>query len=191
MDRGNHNTCRSRSGKGDQDDGRSHVWSSCRDRQYAEQCHHRHEGFSGEHTRDSCDQNGRRRNQDEGPNGEHERDSRGYARRRASRSKHTAPSRKQYTTRTKKSNTDTPFMILLVGCPGSGKSHFARQLEQSVPSKYVRVNQDTLGSRKRCEEMTRNVLLQKKCPIIDRCNFDESQRAHFLEIARHCNIPVD
>jgi predicted kinase len=82
-------------------------------------------------------------------------------------------------------------MILLVGFPGSGKSHFARQLEQAVPTKYVRVNQDTLGSRKRCEEMTRNVLSQKKCPIIDRCNFDESQRAYFLEIAQHYNIHVD
>jgi predicted kinase len=82
-------------------------------------------------------------------------------------------------------------MLMLVGIPGSGKSHFASQLEQAVPNKYVRVNQDTLGNRYRCEEMTRQVLARGICPIIDRCNFDESQRRYFLDIARNYNVPVD
>lgn len=84
-----------------------------------------------------------------------------------------------------------PFMIVLVGVPGSGKSTFADMLVKGNPSRYVRVNQDKLKTRKKCERLCRGSLQKGKVPIIDRCNFDPSQRQHFLSIANDFGIPVD
>jgi predicted kinase len=83
------------------------------------------------------------------------------------------------------------FMLMLTGIPGSGKSTFAESLVNGKPWMYVRVNQDTLGNRWECENLTRSVLQDGKCPIIDRCNFDPAQRKHFLDIAKSFSIPVD
>ena len=84
-----------------------------------------------------------------------------------------------------------PFMLLLVGIPGSGKSTFASCLVQGKPWMYVRVNQDQLGNRRACEDLARKALADGKCPIIDRCNFDPSQRKHFLDIAAQTGVDVD
>jgi predicted kinase len=35
------------------------------------------------------------------------------------------------------------------------------------------------------------VLREGRCPVIDRCNFDLTQRKHFLSIAREYKAPVD
>lgn len=83
------------------------------------------------------------------------------------------------------------FMIILVGLPGSGKSHFAESLQSSKPNKFVRINQDQLKSRQKCEQRCRQAIHQGKIPIIDRCNFDIDQRRYFLQIAHESNIPVD
>ena len=82
-------------------------------------------------------------------------------------------------------------MILLVGIPGSGKSTFAKMLTDRQPSKYVRINQDELGNRRECERLCRNALARGQVPIIDRCNFDLTQRRHFLSIASEARVPVD
>jgi predicted kinase len=84
-----------------------------------------------------------------------------------------------------------PFMLILVGIPGSGKSTFAKSLESSAPHVFVRINQDSLGNRRRCEKVTRQTLAQGKVAIIDRCNFDSSQRRYFIDIAREYQVPVD
>lgn len=83
------------------------------------------------------------------------------------------------------------FMLILTGIPGSGKSTFAEALVRGKPDAYVRVNQDSLGSRPLCEVLTKRVLEEGMCPIIDRCNFDPSQRAKFLNIAKSFGIPSD
>ena len=38
-----------------------------------------------------------------------------------------------------------------------------------------------------------NVMFVKrgKCPVVDRCNFDERQRQHFIDIASKFGVPVD
>eukprot|EP00591_Stephanopyxis_turris_P011017 CAMPEP_0195515364 /NCGR_PEP_ID=MMETSP0794_2-20130614/6453_1 /TAXON_ID=515487 /ORGANISM="Stephanopyxis turris, Strain CCMP 815" /LENGTH=257 /DNA_ID=CAMNT_0040643767 /DNA_START=81 /DNA_END=854 /DNA_ORIENTATION=- len=85
-----------------------------------------------------------------------------------------------------------PFMVLLVGLPGSGKSMFAEAIEKRQPWKYGRVNQDILKSRKKCERACRRLLQKGMCPVIDRCNFDQKQRKHFLDIAKEAgDVPVD
>jgi predicted kinase len=85
---------------------------------------------------------------------------------------------------------DSPFMIVLSGIPGSGKSHFAQALAQANP-KYVRICQDVLGSRAKCERASRASLSIGKVPIIDRCNFSPSQRESFLVIAKEHNATID
>mmetsp|Transcript_15510 Transcript_15510/g.24103 ORF Transcript_15510/g.24103 Transcript_15510/m.24103 type:complete len:185 (+) Transcript_15510:163-717(+) len=85
-----------------------------------------------------------------------------------------------------------PFLLLLVGIPGSGKSTFAKALEKGKPGRYVRVNQDELGSRMTCEDLCRRTLVHdKKTAVIDRCNFDKNQRRYFLEIARQLGVSAE
>jgi predicted kinase len=83
-----------------------------------------------------------------------------------------------------------PFMLLLMGLPGSGKSTLALTLEHVMPYKFLRISQDQLGgSRKKCESKLRSILSSTEgpkmmpCPIIDRCNFDYSQRSKWYSIA--------
>ena len=123
----------------------------------------------------------------------------------------------------------SPFMVLCVGLPGSGKSTFSRSLMKSNPTKFGRINQDELKTRQKCERKVKQMLLpstststsstaitssessspqsiqqqqpQRLCPIIDRCNFDMTQRSTWYRLAEECgavdvdggttNIPVD
>ena len=72
-----------------------------------------------------------------------------------------------------------------------GKSTFARRLASGMPTAFTRINQDELGSRQKCELKCREAINENKIPIIDRCNFDDLQRKHFLDIAVECgNIQI-
>jgi predicted kinase len=86
--------------------------------------------------------------------------------------------------------TFQPFVLILCGLPGSGKSTFSRNLERLQPHKYVRVNQDELGDRHRCVEKARRALVEGKCPIIDRCNHNAKQRRHWIVLAREFECSV-
>ena len=61
-----------------------------------------------------------------------------------------------------------PFVLVLVGIPGSGKSHFAERLANAGPERFVRVSQDVLGTRKKCEARARRALAEGKVAVIDR-----------------------
>ncbi|KAL0051579.1 hypothetical protein WJX82_010299 [Trebouxia sp. C0006] len=71
-------------------------------------------------------------------------------------------------------------MIVLMGLPGSGKTTLAMRLRQLG---WVWINQDIMGDRKRCEFECTQALLAGKEVVIDRCNFDEPQRATWVRIA--------
>jgi len=83
-----------------------------------------------------------------------------------------------------------PHVLLLCGLPGSGKSTLARRVME-LDDSYVRVNQDELKKRIKCERAAKRTLAEGKCPIIDRTNFDVTQRAHFVKIAQELNVPIN
>ncbi|CAB9530758.1 polynucleotide kinase 3'-phosphatase [Seminavis robusta] len=89
-------------------------------------------------------------------------------------------------------NSDfAPSVLLLCGIPGSGKSTFASSLQTAMPYKFVRINQDELGNRLKCEELARTALTNRQVAVIDRCNFDPKQRSSFVNIAAEFGVPVD
>ncbi|KAF8518016.1 P-loop containing nucleoside triphosphate hydrolase protein [Hysterangium stoloniferum] len=73
-------------------------------------------------------------------------------------------------------------VLILVGLVGSGKSTFAEALEAFFPN-FRRCNQDDLGSRRKVEHAATRALENGFCVCVDRTNFDESQRRHFINIA--------
>ncbi|KAG0216735.1 hypothetical protein BGX33_012241 [Mortierella sp. NVP41] len=82
-------------------------------------------------------------------------------------------------------------VVLLVGPPGSGKSTFAKALTKVFPN-FVRINQDDLGDRAACEELTMSALQansRSQSVVIDRCNFDQDQRKVWINIAAQLKVP--
>ncbi|KAI0690989.1 AAA domain-containing protein [Cerioporus squamosus] len=77
---------------------------------------------------------------------------------------------------------DQQVVLLLVGLVGSGKSTFAEALERHFPQ-FQRCSQDELGDRRSVEALARRSLRDGLSVIIDRTNFDESQRATWINIA--------
>ncbi|KAJ7918753.1 P-loop containing nucleoside triphosphate hydrolase protein [Mycena leptocephala] len=74
-------------------------------------------------------------------------------------------------------------VLILVGLIGSGKSTFAQALQEHFPE-FRRCNQDDLGDRRQVEHLARLSLQEGSSVCIDRTNFDASQRAHWIKIAR-------
>ncbi|KAI0824903.1 P-loop containing nucleoside triphosphate hydrolase protein [Trametes gibbosa] len=78
---------------------------------------------------------------------------------------------------------DKRVVLILVGLIGSGKSTFSQALEQHFPE-FRRCSQDDLGDRRSVEALARQSLAEGLSVCIDRTNFDESQRATWINIAR-------
>lgn len=77
-------------------------------------------------------------------------------------------------------------VYICVGLPGSGKSTFAKVLSDASGGEIVRVNQDEMGSRAACMMVAVEAMQAGKSVVVDRCNFDQVQRAHWIELAeRH------
>ncbi|XP_049543987.1 uncharacterized protein F21D5.5 [Anopheles darlingi] len=79
-------------------------------------------------------------------------------------------------------------VIVMVGFPGSGKSHFARH--QLAPHGYQLVNRDTLGSWQKCVASMEAALRQGKRVVIDNTNPDVESRKRYVQAAARANIPV-
>lgn len=78
-------------------------------------------------------------------------------------------------------------MLVLCGVVGAGKSTLACALEEQLG--YVRVCQDVLGDRRACEDAVELHLGLGSTVVVDRTNFDYSQRQHWINIAqRHPGV---
>ncbi|XP_032678130.1 uncharacterized protein F21D5.5 isoform X2 [Odontomachus brunneus] len=77
-------------------------------------------------------------------------------------------------------------IILMVGSPGSGKSHFAKHYLKE----YEYVNRDTLGSWQKCTSMVDQYLNKGKSVVIDNTNPDPASRKRYTEVAKKYKIPV-
>ncbi|XP_026461181.1 uncharacterized protein F21D5.5-like [Ctenocephalides felis] len=71
-------------------------------------------------------------------------------------------------------------VIVLVGCPGSGKSFISKELVQSG---YVHVNRDTLGSWQKCVAAMKNALQNGKSVVVDNTNADKESRNRYIVAA--------
>eukprot|EP01039_Chlorochromonas_danica_P005367 gene5367-5903_t len=86
------------------------------------------------------------------------------------------------------------IVVVLCGIPGSGKSTFCHNLIQRAATNsetigrtcsWMTFNQDKLGSRKAVYNQALTAVQQGYHIVIDRCNFDQSQRSHWIELARN------
>ncbi len=79
-----------------------------------------------------------------------------------------------------------PYLFILVGPPGSGKSTFANRRifnDGDHGAATVYVNQDSQGKGGH-QEIFRNALYNKQDIILDRMNFNKQQRANYILEAR-------
>ena len=75
----------------------------------------------------------------------------------------------------------TPKMILLIGIPGSGKSTF---YAQRLSENCVRVNLDTLKTRRREADLIDRCFAECKEFCIDNTNLTRAERARYIEKAK-------
>ncbi|XP_051154405.1 uncharacterized protein F21D5.5 isoform X2 [Leptopilina boulardi] len=77
-------------------------------------------------------------------------------------------------------------IIVMVGCPGSGKSHFVK----TYLTDYTYVNRDTLGSWQKCVAETEKALIQGKRVVVDNTNPDEISRQRYVDVGKKRKVPV-
>jgi bifunctional polynucleotide phosphatase/kinase len=77
-------------------------------------------------------------------------------------------------------------MIIMVGCPASGKSRFVRKYYQE----YDCINQDTLKTKSKCLKACLNSIKENKSIIIDNTNPTVSARSDYIELAKNNNYQV-
>uniref|UniRef100_A0A2S2PS51 Bifunctional polynucleotide phosphatase/kinase n=1 Tax=Schizaphis graminum TaxID=13262 RepID=A0A2S2PS51_SCHGA len=81
-------------------------------------------------------------------------------------------------------------MIIMVGCPGSGKSFFAAN-NLFCHDRMKIINKDILGSWQRCIAKTTKYLGNGSVSVvIDNTNTDVESRKQFIDIAKIFKIPV-
>jgi hypothetical protein len=66
----------------------------------------------------------------------------------------------------------------------SGKSTLAKRLIDAYPE-FVRVNQDEMKTRRRCEAEAEIGLRRGKSVLVDRCNFDFQQRVTWIKLGTY------
>ncbi|XP_043276603.1 uncharacterized protein F21D5.5 isoform X2 [Venturia canescens] len=77
-------------------------------------------------------------------------------------------------------------VIIMVGSPGSGKTHFA----QNYLKDYHYVNRDQLRSWQKCVSAMENALTEGKSVVIDNTNPDTAARKRFIDAAQTHGVPV-
>lgn len=77
--------------------------------------------------------------------------------------------------------SSTPELLVFVGFPAAGKSHFAEKY--LLPNGYVHINRDTLGSWKKCIHECDISLQKGNSVVIDNTNPDKESRKRYIDLA--------
>jgi len=83
--------------------------------------------------------------------------------------------------------SNTTELIVMVGCPASGKSSFSKKF--LVPKGYVHVNMDTLKTKPKCIKACEEAISNGKSVVIDNTNPSIAARAEFTQFAKAKGIP--
>lgn len=79
-------------------------------------------------------------------------------------------------------------VIIMCGYPGSGKSYYTKNY--IIPCNYVYINQDTLGTFKKCLKVLEIELKNKHNVVIDNTNPDIEKRKEIITIAKKYNYNI-
>jgi atypical dual specificity phosphatase len=79
-------------------------------------------------------------------------------------------------------------VVVLVGLPASGKSHYAKILAREG---YKIINQDEIGTRGACMARAKAFLKDGQSVVIDRCNVDRKQRHYWVQLAKECKAKLE
>ncbi|XP_064466626.1 bifunctional polynucleotide phosphatase/kinase-like isoform X2 [Ornithodoros turicata] len=80
---------------------------------------------------------------------------------------------------------DHKEVVILVGFPASGKTHFAKH--NFVSKKYVHINRDILGSWQKCVSECEKALSSGHSVVIDNTSPDVESRKRFTTVAKKFN----
>lgn len=78
-------------------------------------------------------------------------------------------------------------LVILVGCPASGKSTFRKTYFE--PHGYIAVNRDTLGTVDKCLKVCKEQLSNGKSVVVDNTNPKVEVRKSFIQLAQKQGIP--
>ncbi|KAM9963968.1 hypothetical protein ACTFIW_005609 [Dictyostelium discoideum] len=79
-------------------------------------------------------------------------------------------------------------LVITCGLPACGKSYFAQAISERSSGAWKRINQDDLGTRKKCEDLLKQYLKAGHNVIIDRCNQDIGQRRNWIKLAASLGV---
>ena len=79
-------------------------------------------------------------------------------------------------------------LIIMVGCPGSGKSYYTTNY--IIPNHYERINRDTLKTMKKCEKKCKELMINNKNIVIDNTNPSIDSRLPFILLAKEYNYYI-
>ena len=78
-------------------------------------------------------------------------------------------------------------MVILMGCPASGKSSFFKRHFEKAG--YVHVNRDTLSTPAKCLKVAKEALDGGSSVVIDNTNPSKFARAEYLKLAKASKVP--
>lgn len=82
--------------------------------------------------------------------------------------------------------SSTPEVIIFVGYPAAGKSHFAEIY--LIPKGYIHINRDVLGSWQKCVSECTKALNSGLKVVIDNTNPDFESRTRYVDCARKAKV---
>jgi len=86
-------------------------------------------------------------------------------------------------------NSATQELVILVGYPGSGKSHFVNCL-YGKNDKYIILHGDDLKTSVKMIKATRPLIKNGKSVVIDATNPSKDKRKEYIDLAKELNISI-